>query len=63
MGSYQKGVEAMKKFCEVCGGTKRKWGFLSKRQLPLFMIWEEDWFDGDVVYARIIFNSMDWIGI
>lgn len=42
--------------------TKRRWGFKSKNQLPLFMIWEEDWENDEVVYARVIFNSMDWIG-
>ena len=43
--------------------TIRRWGFKSKKQLPLFMIWEEDWQAGQVVGARVIFNSIRWIGI
>lgn len=39
-----------------------RWGFKSKNQLPLFMVWREHWIDGDVVYADVIFNSRDWIG-
>lgn len=43
---------------------KRKWGFKSKKQLLLFMVWEEEWYGGGVViYARVLFNSLDWIGI
>jgi hypothetical protein len=42
---------------------KRRWGFKSKKQLPLFMVWDEEWQDGDVVFAWVIFNSRDWIGI
>ncbi len=42
---------------------KRKFGFRSATQLPLFMVWEEDLYNGEVVYARVIFNSRDWIGI
>jgi hypothetical protein len=42
--------------------TKRRYGFKSRNQLPLFMIWDEDWYGGEVVYARVVFNSMDWIG-
>ena len=41
---------------------KRRWGFKSKNQLPLFMIWEEEWFDGEVIYGTVLFNSRDWIG-
>lgn len=43
--------------------TKTRWGFRSKRQLPLFMIWRE-YIDasGVVVYAVVLFNSIDWIG-
>jgi hypothetical protein len=41
-----------------------RYGFKNKkRQLPLFMIWKEEWYDGEVVYAWVVFNSMNWIGI
>ena len=42
---------------------KRRWGFKSKTQLPLFMVWEEEWFDGEVIFGTVLFNSRDWIGI
>lgn len=32
-------------------------------QLPLFMIWDEEQINGKVEFARVIFNSRDWIGI
>lgn len=35
--------------------TRIRVGFRSKRQLPLFMIWREDWEDGDVVFAQVLF--------
>lgn len=45
-----------------------RWGFKSKNQFPLFMIWEEEWdWDGatgiHVAYARVLFNSRDYIGV
>lgn len=42
--------------------TKVRWGFKSKKQLPLFMVWRE-FYDkrGDVEYASVLFNSRDWI--
>ena len=39
-----------------------RWGFKNKNQLPLFMIWDEYWENGEVVYAIVRFNSIDWIG-
>lgn len=39
-----------------------RWGFKSKDQLPLFMIWEEEIENGEVVFARVIFNSANYIG-
>jgi len=42
---------------------RRRWGFKSKKQLPLFMIWDEEWHEGEVVFAWVIFNSRDWIGL
>jgi hypothetical protein len=42
--------------------THRRFGFKGKHQLPLFMIWDEYWEDGKVVFARVVFNSMNWIG-
>ena len=41
---------------------RRRWGFKSKKQLPLFMIWEEYWGGGEVRHANIVFNSKDYIG-
>lgn len=41
----------------------RHWGFKGPKQLPLFMIWEEYWDNGEVSYARVLFNSKYWIGI
>jgi len=45
--------------------TRRKWGFRSKKQIPLFLIWDEeiDVTSGEVVFAWVVFNSRDWIGI
>lgn len=43
--------------------TRVRWGFKSKNQMPLFMVWREYWCDGEVVNARVIFNSIRWIGI
>ena len=43
--------------------TKRRWGFRSKNQLPLFLIWEELWYGDEIVHATVIFNSRDWIGV
>lgn len=41
---------------------KTRWGFKSKKQLPLFMVWRE-FYDasGDVEHASVLFNSRDWI--
>jgi hypothetical protein len=48
---------------------RRRWGFggpwMRGRkigQLALFMIWEEEWVDGEVSFAWVIFNSRDWVG-
>lgn len=41
----------------------RRWGFKSRNQLPLFMIWDEEWFQGEVIMAYVVFNSLDWIGL
>lgn len=44
-----------------------RWGFMSKKQLPLFMVWEEEWeiVNGElqVVFAKVKFNSKDFIGV
>ncbi len=42
--------------------TKRRWGFHSRKQTALFMIWEEYWELGEVYYAKVLFTSKDWIG-
>lgn len=41
--------------------TKRRWAFKSKKQLPLFMVWDEYWHDGEVEYASVVFNTANWI--
>lgn len=43
-------------------GIQWRIGVKSKRQLPWFMIWKEEWCDNKIVYGWVIFNSMDWIG-
>ena len=43
--------------------TKVRFGFRSSRQTPLFMVWREYWYQSEVVYATVLFNSMDWIGV
>lgn len=41
-----------------------KWGFKSKTQSPLFMIWREQYDEnGGLVFAWVVFNSRRWIGI
>jgi hypothetical protein len=42
--------------------TRLRWGFRSKTQLTLFMVWREYWEREDVVYAVVLFNTIDWIG-
>lgn len=38
---------------------QRRFGFKSRKQLPLFMIWEEECSFGEVVYARVLFSTSD----
>jgi hypothetical protein len=42
--------------------TRTRWGIKSKNQLPLLMVWREYHRYGDVDFAIVLFNSMDWIG-
>jgi len=42
--------------------SKLNFGFKGKDQLPLFLVWRTYYEDGDIVCARVIFNSMNWIG-
>ena len=44
-------------------GNIIRWGFMSKNQLPLFMVWEEEWSNNEVVFAWVRFNSKTVIGI
>jgi hypothetical protein len=44
-------------------GNIIRWGFKSKNQLSLFMIWEEEWSNNEVIFAWVLFNSRDVIGI
>lgn len=41
-------------------GTKIRFGFKSKNQLPFFMIWEETWENGEVVMGHVIFSTGRW---
>lgn len=45
--------------CFFTGEVKR-WGFKSKTQLPLFMMWTEYWVNGEVEYAQVTFNTYRW---
>jgi len=38
-------------------GLRYGLGFKSKTQLPLLMIWEERWADGEVYDARVIYST------
>jgi hypothetical protein len=40
--------------------TVRRYGFKSRNQFPLFMIWDEDFENGEFVYACVIFSTM-WL--
>ncbi len=42
--------------------TKIRFGFKGRDQLPLFMVWREYIEDGEVFFAKVLFNSRDWIG-
>lgn len=43
--------------------SKIRFGFKSKTQLPIFLVWREEYdMFGDVEYAVVLFNSRDWIG-
>lgn len=43
---------------EVQGRSVIRWGFKSKKQLPLFMIWREDRNSlGEVEHASVIFTT------
>jgi hypothetical protein len=54
---------------KVYTGVVRRFGFggpwqrgKKTGQMSLFMIWDEEWFEGDVDFARVVFNSKNWIG-
>ena len=36
--------------------TKTRFGFRSKHQMPIFMVWREFWKDGEMVFAKVIFK-------
>lgn len=40
-----------------------RFGFKSKNQLPLFMVWREYWHGTEIVFAEVLFNSTKYIGI
>lgn len=43
--------------------TRIRFGVKGKKQLPLFMVWIE-YLEGErVKFARVLFNSLDWIGV
>lgn len=41
---------------------KLRWGFKSKKQLAIFMVWREHIHKGEVEYANVLFTTRDWIG-
>lgn len=43
--------------------TKIRWGFRSRNQSPLFMVWREYLQDDEVMFAIVLFNSRNWICI
>jgi hypothetical protein len=43
--------------------TRIRFGFKGRDKLPIFMIWKEYYEGGEFVYASVIFNSMNWIGV
>jgi hypothetical protein len=36
--------------------TKTRFGFRSKYQMPIFMVWREYWEYGEMVFAKVIFK-------
>jgi hypothetical protein len=52
---------------DIHSGTIIRYGFggpwmrgKTRGQLALFMIWEENWSYGDIVFARVLFSTDDW---
>lgn len=43
-------------------GFITKIGFKSKRQLPIIMIFTEEWYGGEVVYGKVHFSSFKLFG-
>lgn len=41
--------------------TKRRCGFKSRNQLPLFMVWEEYWHADEIEFASVVFSTANWI--
>jgi len=39
--------------------TRTRWSFYDKRQTYLFMVWQEDWYAGEVIYARVLFKFLN----
>lgn len=40
--------------------TRIRFGFKSATQLPLFMIWREYRWHGNVEYAEVLFSTSHW---
>ena len=43
-------------------GIQWRMGFKSKKRLPFFMIWKEEFIDGDCIYAWVVFDSRKYLG-
>lgn len=40
-------------------GIVRRWSFKSPRQLPIFMVWDEHWYNHQVTYASVVFSTAE----
>lgn len=47
---------------KMVDGIQWRAGFKGKNQLPLFMIWKEEWHENELVYAWVWFDSRWWFG-
>lgn len=45
---------------KIVTGTVRRFGFKSRTQWPIFMVWEEDWHEGEIQMAWVLFSTSDY---
>jgi hypothetical protein len=55
---------------EIYTGIVRRFGFggpwmkgKKTGQMSLFMVWDEEWYEGEVVHAWVIFDSRRFVGL